>query len=99
MLDVRCWTFNRAPLKLTVALFLTVGLLATPSMAQQNDAPELTAKASAAIDKGLKHLLETHRAAGRPATMAKERLQLPRWDSWHSCHGQNSRVPDRMAMR
>ena len=32
--------------------------------AQQNDAPELTAKASAAIDKGLKHLLETQRADG-----------------------------------
>ncbi|MDT8391220.1 MAG: prenyltransferase/squalene oxidase repeat-containing protein [Lentisphaeria bacterium] len=32
--------------------------------AQRNDAPELTAKASAAIDRGLKHLLETQRPDG-----------------------------------
>ncbi len=39
-------------------------MLATPLIAQQNDAPELTPKASAAIDKGLNHLLETQRADG-----------------------------------
>lgn len=45
-----------------------IGLLgvaiAGPASAQQNEAPELTAKASAAIDKGLKHLLETQRPDG-----------------------------------
>ena len=43
---------------------LLLGVLATPLIAQQNDAPELTAKASAAIDKGLKHLLDTQRDDG-----------------------------------
>lgn len=52
---------------LSVRLSLTVCLLlflAAPLFAQQNDAPELTAKASAAIDKGLDHLLKTQRADG-----------------------------------
>jgi len=38
--------------------------MAMTAHAQQNDAPELTAKASAAIDKGLKHLLDTQRDDG-----------------------------------
>jgi len=39
-------------------------LLVAPLNAQQNDSPELTAKASQAIDKGLKHLLAVQRADG-----------------------------------
>lgn len=39
-------------------------MLGIPASAQKNDAPELTAKASAAIDKGLKHLLNTQRPDG-----------------------------------
>ncbi len=39
-------------------------LLATPLRAQRNDAPELTAKASEAIDRGLKHLLATQKPDG-----------------------------------
>lgn len=44
--------------------FFGLFVLAAPVLAQQNDAPELTAKASAAIDKGLKHLLDTQRPDG-----------------------------------
>ena len=39
-------------------------LLTTPAMAQQDGAPELTAKASGAIDKGLKFLLTTQNKDG-----------------------------------
>jgi uncharacterized protein YfaS (alpha-2-macroglobulin family) len=39
-------------------------LVAMPLVAQQQDAPELTAKASEAIDKGLKHLLATQKNDG-----------------------------------
>jgi len=49
-----------------------IGLIATaPVLAQQNEAPELTAKASAAIDRGLKHLLETQREDGSWAATAE----------------------------
>lgn len=41
-----------------------LSLLAAPLAAQQNDAPELTAKASEAIDRGLKHLLQTQKSDG-----------------------------------
>jgi len=47
-----------------VAAVVLLSILTAPVFAQQNDAPELTAKASAAIDKGLKHLLETQREDG-----------------------------------
>jgi uncharacterized protein YfaS (alpha-2-macroglobulin family) len=43
---------------------IAFSLLAAPLMAEQNDAPELTAKASQAIDRGLKHLLETQQPDG-----------------------------------
>ena len=46
------------------AALLVSFLLVCPALAQQDDAPELTAKASAAINKGLKHLLQTQRADG-----------------------------------
>ncbi len=39
-------------------------LLATPVRGRSNDAPELTAKASEAIDRGLKHLLATQKPDG-----------------------------------
>jgi uncharacterized protein YfaS (alpha-2-macroglobulin family) len=45
-------------------IVLLLSLLVMPLRAQQNDSPELTAKASQAIDKGLKHLLDTQRADG-----------------------------------
>lgn len=47
-----------------LACLAVVSLLAAPLAAQQNDSPELTAKASQAIDRGLKHLLDTQRADG-----------------------------------
>jgi len=43
---------------------LIIALSTAPLLAQQNDSPELTAKASQAIDKGLKHLLAMQRADG-----------------------------------
>jgi hypothetical protein len=43
---------------------LLLSLLAMPLNAQQNDSPELTAKASQSIDRGLKHLLATQRPDG-----------------------------------
>jgi uncharacterized protein YfaS (alpha-2-macroglobulin family) len=47
------------------ALALTlVSAIPMPGLAQQNDAPELTVKASQAIDKGLKHLLANQRDDG-----------------------------------
>ncbi len=47
-----------------VSIALALSCFATTILAQQNEAPELTAKASAAIDKGLKHLLEAQRDDG-----------------------------------
>lgn len=41
-----------------------MSLLATPLMAQQDGAPELTAEASRAIDKGLEHLLAAQKQDG-----------------------------------
>jgi uncharacterized protein YfaS (alpha-2-macroglobulin family) len=48
----------------TLACFAIATLLAAPSMAQQEGAPELTPKASKAIDKGLKYLLSTQNKDG-----------------------------------
>jgi len=64
MLDVGCWAFNPASLRLLVAALTAFSLLVMPAFAQKNESPELTAKASAAINKGLKHLLQTQRADG-----------------------------------
>ncbi len=50
---------NVIVVSLTIVSFLT-----TPLLAQQNEAPELTAKASQAIDKGLKHLLSVQNKDG-----------------------------------
>ena len=51
---------------LILACFIIATLLTTPTMAQQNGAPELTPEASQAIDKGLKYLLSTqHKDASR----------------------------------
>jgi hypothetical protein len=47
-----------------LACFATATLLAAPAMAQQEGAPELTPKASKAIDKGLKYLLSTQNKDG-----------------------------------
>ncbi len=47
-----------------LACFAIATLLAPPAMAQQEDAPELTPKASKAIDKGLKYLLSTQNKDG-----------------------------------
>ncbi len=47
-----------------ILLFALVCLQATPLMAQQEDAPELTAKASQAIDNGLKFLLANQNKDG-----------------------------------
>jgi len=47
-----------------LACFAIATLLAAPSMAQQEGAPELTPKASKAIDKGLKYLLSTQNKDG-----------------------------------
>ena len=47
-----------------LACFAIATLLAVPSMAQQEGAPELTPKASKAIDKGLKYLLSTQNKDG-----------------------------------
>jgi hypothetical protein len=47
-----------------IRLVMMVALLALPVSAQQNDSPELTAKASQAIDRGLKHMLDTQRPDG-----------------------------------
>jgi len=49
---------------LALACLVIVFVSTAPLIAQQNDAPELTAKASEAIDRGLKHLLATQRADG-----------------------------------
>jgi uncharacterized protein YfaS (alpha-2-macroglobulin family) len=50
---------------LTPVSCLLFGLLfVAPLLAQQNDSPELTSKASQAIDRGLKHLLATQRPDG-----------------------------------
>ncbi len=46
------------------AIALILSLFAAPLKAQRNDAPELTEKAAAAIDKGLKHLLDNQRPDG-----------------------------------
>jgi len=46
------------------AILFTFHLSPFTSPVYADDAPELTAKASAAIDRGLKHLLETQRADG-----------------------------------
>jgi uncharacterized protein YfaS (alpha-2-macroglobulin family) len=47
-----------------LACFAIATLLAAPAMAQQAGAPELTPKASKAIDKGLKYLLSTQNKDG-----------------------------------
>jgi uncharacterized protein YfaS (alpha-2-macroglobulin family) len=47
-----------------LACFAIATLLATPAMAQQEGAPELTPEASQAIDKGLKYLLSTQNKDG-----------------------------------
>ena len=47
-----------------VSIALAVSCLAAPVVAQQNDSAGLTAKASAAIDKGLKHLLQVQKDDG-----------------------------------
>ncbi len=55
---------------------LILSLLATPLMAQHNDAPELTDEASEAIDKGLKYLLKKQRADGSWGSVAVTSLSL-----------------------
>ena len=46
------------------SIALVLSLFAAPVMAQHNDATELREKAAAAIDKGLKHLLDNQRPDG-----------------------------------
>jgi uncharacterized protein YfaS (alpha-2-macroglobulin family) len=48
----------------SILLFAAACLQTTPLMAQQESAPELTAKTSAAIDKGLQYLLSTQNKNG-----------------------------------
>lgn len=50
-------------MRLVLSMAILV-LASAPLPAQQNEAPELTAKASQAIDKGLKHLLSVQREDG-----------------------------------
>lgn len=52
---------NLGPL---LAWLAALALLVAPGVAQNSDSPELTAKASQAIDKGLSHLLSVQRADG-----------------------------------
>ncbi|MFC1805528.1 prenyltransferase/squalene oxidase repeat-containing protein [Planctomycetota bacterium] len=47
-----------------LACFTVASFLATPLMAQQDGAPELTAEASQAINKGLQYLLSTQKKDG-----------------------------------
>jgi squalene cyclase len=47
-----------------LACFIIASFLATPTMAQQDGAPELTPKTSQAIHKGLKHLLANQHKDG-----------------------------------
>ena len=53
------------------ACFIIATLLATPTLAQQDGAPELTPEASQAIDKGLKYLLSTQQKDGSWSTDGK----------------------------
>lgn len=73
MQDTRCEFFipnpesripNRIRLSTVVSFGLACLVFVTPLFAQQNDSPELTAKASEAIDRGLKHLLATQKPDG-----------------------------------
>lgn len=49
----------------SLAFCLVLGcFFVAPLLAQQNESPELTAKASQAIDRGLKHMLDTQRPDG-----------------------------------
>ena len=47
-----------------LACLTMASLVATPLMAQQDGAPELTAEASQAINKGLRYLLSTQKQHG-----------------------------------
>jgi squalene cyclase len=54
----------KACIVLPLACFIIASLLTTPTLAQQDGAPELTLEASQAIDKGLKYLLSTQHKDG-----------------------------------
>ena len=76
----RLWIGQECPFLRILSCFI-IALLTTPTMAQQDGAPELTAEASQAIDKGLEYLLSTSRRTGPGAAMAREATRWPalRW--------------------
>jgi hypothetical protein len=75
-MNSKCSVLNSGSLKPLVIGLTAFSLLATPLMAQHNDAPELTDKASAAIDKGLKYLLKKQRDDGSWGSVAVTSLSL-----------------------
>jgi len=75
-MNSKCSVLNSGSLRPLVICLIAFSLLATPLMAQHNDAPELTDKASAAIDKGLKYLLKKQRDDGSWGSVAVTSLSL-----------------------
>ena len=59
-----CFRFLASAVAPVGSIALVLSLFAAPVMAQHNDATELREKAAAAIDKGLKHLLDNQRPDG-----------------------------------